>query len=107
MVGNELHEKGRGQPDQRPQEPRARAPAPARRARAAMRAGTGLLHLTTRIPPCRDQIKQMVDAICQGDDDPLLRERAVAIAESQLWLSCIGPKSSPFLNGCEIRRKTR
>ena len=35
------------------------------------------------------QIKQMVDAICQGDDDPLLRERAVAIAEAQLWLSCI------------------
>src|SRR5262245_56953405 len=38
----------------------------------------------------RGQIKQMVDAICHGDDDPLLREQAVAIAESQLWLSCIG-----------------
>jgi hypothetical protein len=36
------------------------------------------------------QIKQMVDAICHGDDDPLLREQAVVIAESQLWLSCIG-----------------
>ena len=35
------------------------------------------------------QIKQMVDAICQGDHDPLLREGAVAIAEAQLWLSCI------------------
>jgi hypothetical protein len=32
----------------------------------------------------------LVDAICNGDDDPLLREPAVAIAESQLWLSLIG-----------------
>jgi hypothetical protein len=35
-------------------------------------------------------IKQLVDAICDGDDDPLLREPAVAIAESQQWLSLIG-----------------
>jgi len=37
-----------------------------------------------------DRIKQMVDAICEDDDDPLLREAAMAIAESQLWLTCIG-----------------
>src|SRR5262245_37584112 len=35
------------------------------------------------------EIKQLVDAICDGDEDPLLREQSVAIAESQLWLSCI------------------
>ena len=39
-------------------------------------------------PAMSGQIKQMVDAIRHGDD-PLLREQAVAIAESQLWLSCI------------------
>ena len=41
-------------------------------------------------PVLSDEIRQLVDAICYGDDDPLLREQAVAIAESQLWLSCIG-----------------
>jgi hypothetical protein len=35
------------------------------------------------------RVKQMVDAICRGDDDPVLREHAVAIAESQLWLDCV------------------
>jgi hypothetical protein len=49
-----------------------------------MHAGTGLLH-----PVMAGRVKQMVDAICQGDDDPLLREQAVAIAESQLWLECV------------------
>ena len=41
-------------------------------------------------PVLSDKTKQLVDAICYGDDDLLLREQAVAIAESQLWLSCIG-----------------
>jgi hypothetical protein len=41
-------------------------------------------------PVLSDEIRQLVDAICHGDDDPLLREQAVDIAESQLWLSCIG-----------------
>ena len=36
-----------------------------------------------------EQIAQMVDAICAGDDDPLLRQQAVMIAENQLWLSCV------------------
>ena len=44
----------------------------------------------TKDPALSDQIKQLVDAICHGDDDPLLHEPAVAIAESQLWLSLIG-----------------
>jgi len=41
-------------------------------------------------PVLSGEIRRLVDAICDGDDDPLLREQAVAIAESQLWLSCIG-----------------
>jgi hypothetical protein len=41
-------------------------------------------------PLLSGEIRQLVDAICHGDDDPLLREQAVAIAENQLWLSCIG-----------------
>ena len=49
----------------------------------------GLAAFNNKDPAMSGQIKQMVDAICQGDDDPLLRERAVAIAEAQLWLSCI------------------
>ena len=44
----------------------------------------------TKDPALSGQIKQLVDAICDGDDDPLLHEPAVAIAESQLWLSLIG-----------------
>jgi hypothetical protein len=36
-----------------------------------------------------EQLKQLVDAICEGDDDPLLRQQAAMIAENQLWLSCI------------------
>jgi hypothetical protein len=44
----------------------------------------------TKDPALSGQIKQLVDAICHGDDDPLLHEPAVAIAESQLWLSLIG-----------------
>ena len=57
-------------------------------------------------PALSGKIKQIVDAICQGSDDPLLRERALAIAESQLWLSCIGhEKSLPPLNGCAIPKQ--
>ena len=43
----------------------------------------------TRDPAMTEQIAQMVDAICAGDDDPLLRQQAVMIAENQLWLSCV------------------
>ena len=40
-------------------------------------------------PAMAEQIEQMVDAICAGDDDPLLRQQAGMIAENQLWLSCV------------------
>jgi hypothetical protein len=49
----------------------------------------GLAAVNNKDPAMAGRVKQMVDAICQGDDDPLLREQAVAIAESQLWLECV------------------
>ena len=61
----------------------------ARSSRNARRHGLATA-FNTKDPALSDQIKQLVDAICHGDDDPLLREPAVAIAESQLWLSLIG-----------------
>jgi hypothetical protein len=36
-----------------------------------------------------EQIEQMVDAICAGNDDPLLRQQAGMIAENQIWLACV------------------
>ena len=60
----------------------------ARSSRNARRHGLAAFGSTAGV--MSDQIRQMVDAICDGDDDPLLREEAVAIAESQLWLACIG-----------------
>ena len=50
----------------------------------------GLAAFNPNDPAISDQIKQLVDAICHGDDDPLLSEQAVVIAENQLWLSCVG-----------------
>ena len=49
----------------------------------------GLAAFNNKDPAMAGRVKQMVDAICQGNDDPLLREQAVAIAESQLWLDCV------------------
>src|SRR5262245_9706015 len=61
----------------------------ARSSRNARRHGLAAFASTTNT--MSDQIKQMVDAICHGEnDDPVLREPAVAIAQSQLWLACIG-----------------
>jgi hypothetical protein len=37
-------------------------------------------------PAMARQIKVMVKAMCAGDDDPLLRQQAVMIAENELWL---------------------
>ena len=37
----------------------------------------GLAAFSSNDPVMSGQIKQMVDAICHGDDDPLLREQAV------------------------------
>jgi hypothetical protein len=50
----------------------------------------GLAAFASTINLMSDRTKQLVDAICEDDDDPLLREAAMAIAESQLWLTCIG-----------------
>jgi len=50
----------------------------------------GLAAFGSNTPIMSDQIRQVVDTICDGDDDPLLREEAVAVAESRLWLACIG-----------------
>jgi len=49
----------------------------------------GLAAFNNKDPAMVGRVRQMVDAICQGDDDPFLREQAVAIAESQLWLDCV------------------
>jgi hypothetical protein len=49
----------------------------------------GLAAFGSKNPVMSQRIKQMVDAICHGDDDPPLREQAASIAESQLWLSYI------------------
>ena len=49
----------------------------------------GLAAFNNKDPAMAGEVRQMVDAICQGDDGPLLREQALAIAESQLWLDCI------------------
>ena len=90
MVGNDLPEKGRGQPDQRPQEPRAAHQRRQDALEPQCAPARACCAFNTKDPALSDQIKQLVDAICHGDDDPLLHEPAVAIAESQLWLSLIG-----------------
>lgn len=64
---------------------------PAGKARAsqnARRHGLAAFH-TKREPALLAQIEQIVDAICQGDDDPQLREQATLIAENQFWLSSV------------------
>ena len=67
--------------------PRTKA-GKARASRNARRHGLAAFH-TTREPKMLAQIAQMVDAICQGDDDPQLREQARLIAENQFWLSAV------------------
>jgi hypothetical protein len=67
--------------------PRTRA-GKARASRNARRHGLAAFH-TNRAPAMLLQIEQMVDAICQGDHDPVLREQATFIAENQLWLSAV------------------
>ena len=66
--------------------PRTRA-GKARVSRNARRHGLAVFN--NKDPAMAGRVKQMVDVICQGDDDPVLREQAVAIAESQLWLDCV------------------
>ena len=72
---------------------RGRAPAPAR--------------AWSQRAPVRDmteQIAQMADAICAGDDDPLLRKQAAMIAENQLWLSCVKAEKVAIIDHCEIQQ---
>ena len=49
----------------------------------------GLAAFNNKDPAMAERVRQIVDAICQADDDPLLREQAATIAESQLWLDCV------------------
>ena len=67
----------------------ARAPAPARRARAATRAGTGLLHLITRIPPCRDRSSRWWTPSARAMTIHSCASGRWPLQEAQLWLSCI------------------
>jgi hypothetical protein len=60
----------------------------ARSSRNAYRHGLATFK-SSRDPTMAKKVLQMVDVICQGDGDPLLRERAARIAASQLWLWCI------------------
>jgi hypothetical protein len=60
----------------------------ARASRNARRHGLAAFS-SNNDPVMAGQIEQMVGAICQGDDDPLLRQQAVMIAENQRWLSCV------------------
>jgi hypothetical protein len=49
----------------------------------------GLSSFITTDPKMSPKIKEVVDLICDGDDDPLLRQQAIAIAQSEHWLSRI------------------
>jgi hypothetical protein len=50
----------------------------------------GLAAFGSAIDVGSGRIKELVDAICDGDDDPLLREAAVAVAQNYLWLALVG-----------------
>jgi hypothetical protein len=67
--------------------PRTRA-GKARASRNAFRHGLASIG-TGGDPAVAKQVERMVDAICAGDHDPLLREQAVLIAENQHWLSLV------------------
>ena len=65
----------------------------------------GLAAFNTKDRALSGQIKQLVDAICNGDDDPLLREPAVAIAENASPCQLISSSAWPpaFLKANEQR----
>lgn len=60
----------------------------ARASRNAFRHGLASIG-TGGDPAVAEQVERLVDAICAGDPDPLLREQAVLIAENQHWLSLV------------------
>lgn len=49
----------------------------------------GLASFRTGDPGVAEQVERIADAICAGDPNPLLREQAVLIAESQCWFSLV------------------
>jgi len=61
----------------------------ARASRNARRHGLAAV-IRTDDPVMAKQVNEIVDAICEPDDDPLLREQAAMIAENQIWLSRVG-----------------
>lgn len=63
--------------------PRTRA-GRARASRNALRHG--LAAFNSQNPAAFEWIEQMVNAICRDDDDPLVREQALRIAENELLL---------------------
>jgi hypothetical protein len=75
----------------------------ARSSRNARRHGLAAFGSTINL--MSDRTKQLVDAICEDDDDPLLREAAMAIAESQLWLTCIGREKLAVLERLRDRNE--
>lgn len=86
----------------------------ARASRNAFRHG--LASFTTGDRAMAEQVERVVDAICAGDHDPLLREQAVMVVENQLWLSLVraqkvvvidrmlAPKASPKSHKPRIAR---
>ena len=66
-----------------------RTPAGKKRAsRNAYRHGLAAFR-TMDDPAMAEQVVELAAAICDGDNDPLVREQAILIAENQLWLARI------------------
>jgi len=75
--------------------PRTRA-GKARVSQNARQHGLAAFHIKSE-PAKLAQVAQMVDAICQGDDDGHLRQQATLIAENQLWLTFIRAEKRALL----------
>jgi hypothetical protein len=48
-------------------------------------------------PSMAERVEEMVDAMCHCDDDHLLRQQAVVIAENQLWLTRVKAEKVAFI----------
>ena len=60
----------------------------ARASRNARRHGLAAFSVS-KDPAMAEEVRPMVEALCDGDDDPLLRPLAVMVAENQLWLNYV------------------
>jgi hypothetical protein len=60
----------------------------ARASRNARRHGLAAFSVS-QDPAMAEEVKPMVDALCDGENDPLLRQQAAMIAENQLWLAYV------------------